>query len=153
MSDKPPEPVVPPNAASLVQPILDRVLVRIHDAPAMSPGGVLLPSTERDRRAKGRGIVVAVGPGRIVDSGERAAMTAKIGDLVFFHEYAGTDLPIETSYEKYRIIPEQELMAVLPAEHVKYIEPEEAESSKPDEEPDEVGTSSADFSGLQPLEE
>lgn len=74
-------------------PLADRVIVEpIDDAPAASPGGIIIPDTARKRPHKGR--VVAIGVGRVHEvTGELIPIAVKPGDVVFYGQFAGSEVP------------------------------------------------------------
>ena len=78
------------NTDALPMPCNDRILVKRDDAQAVSEGGILLPENAQTKPKQG--VVLAVGPGRVLDSGDRSAMDVTVGDHVWFSSYAGTDL-------------------------------------------------------------
>ena len=75
-----------------VRPLGDRVLVKPHDEEETTSGGILLPDTAKEKPMEGT--VTAVGPGRILDSGERQPMTVQENDVVVYAKYAGTEVRI-----------------------------------------------------------
>jgi chaperonin GroES len=75
-----------------VRPLGDRVLVKPHDEEETTSGGILLPDTAKEKPMEGT--VTAVGPGRILDSGDRQAMTVQENDVVVYSKYAGTEVRI-----------------------------------------------------------
>lgn len=80
------------EASGLSRPIKvhrDMLLVELLEAPVRSKGGILIPETGRARQRCG--IVLAVGPGAVTESGARAPMDAELGELVFFGEHAGRE--------------------------------------------------------------
>jgi chaperonin GroES len=92
----------------MLQPLGDRVLVKPLQAEEKTAGGIILPEKAQEKPREGE--VVAVGPGRMLDSGERKVMSVKQGDVVVYSEYGGT----EVSYEgvDYLLIDENSILAV-----------------------------------------
>ena len=78
-----------------VEPLDDRVVVKRVDAEEMTAGGIVLPDTAQEKPQKG--VVVAVGPGRLLDSGERATLDVSAGDTVLFGKYSGTAIKVSLS--------------------------------------------------------
>ena len=76
-----------------VTPLDDRVVVRRSEAEEKSAGGILLPENAKEKPQQG--VIVAVGPGKQLDSGERATPDVKVGDVVLFAKYGGTDVTVE----------------------------------------------------------
>ncbi|MFW6155370.1 MAG: co-chaperone GroES [Planctomycetota bacterium] len=92
-----------------VRPLEDRVLVKQSEAEEVTAGGIVLPDTAREKPQ--RGTVVAVGPGKLLDSGERGQMGLNEGDEVFYGKYAGTEVTIDG--DPYVILRESDVLAVL----------------------------------------
>jgi len=92
-----------------VKPLDDRVLVRPIEAESQTASGLYLPETAKERPVQGK--VIAVGPGKKLDSGERAKMNVKKGDTVVYSRYAGTEVEIKGA--EHLIMRESELLGVL----------------------------------------
>jgi chaperonin GroES len=92
-----------------VKPLEDRVLVKQSEAEDVTAGGIVLPDTAKEKPQRGK--VVAVGPGKLLDSGERGQMGLKKGDEVFYGKYAGTEVEIEG--DSYMILRESDVLAVI----------------------------------------
>ena len=91
-----------------VKPLDDRVLVKQSDAEETTAGGIVLPDTAKEKPQRGK--VVAVGPGKLLDSGSRGEMSLKKGDDVFYGKYAGTEIKIDG--EEYVILRETDVLAI-----------------------------------------
>lgn len=92
-----------------VKPLDDRVLLKQCEAEEKTAGGIVLPDTAKEKPQ--RGIVEAVGPGKLLDSGDRGEMSLKKGDEVYYGKYVGTDIKIDGT--EYVIIRESDVMAVI----------------------------------------
>ncbi len=92
-----------------VKPLDDRVLVKQSDAEEMTAGGIVLPDTAREKPQQGK--VIAAGPGKLLDSGERGKMSLKKGDQIFYGKYAGTEIKIDG--EDYVILRESDVLAIV----------------------------------------
>ncbi len=92
-----------------LKPLDDRVVVKQGEAEERTAGGIVLPDTAKEKPQ--RGSVVAVGPGKLLDSGQRGALSVKVGDEVFYAKYAGSD--VEVNGEKYVILRESDVLAVI----------------------------------------
>ena len=90
-----------------VRPLDDRVVVEPLEAEEMTAGGIVLPDTAKERPQ--RGTVVAVGPGKLLDSGERGTLSVAVGDEVIFGKYSGTD--IEINDRDVKILRESDILA------------------------------------------
>jgi len=77
----------------MIRPLGDKVVVEPVGEEEKSPGGIILPDTAKKKPQEG--IVVAVGPGRVLDDGSRGEMAVKKGDRVIFAKYGGTEVTIE----------------------------------------------------------
>ena len=92
-----------------VKPLDDRVLVKQSEAEERTAGGIVLPDTAKEKPQKGS--VIAVGPGKLLDSGVRGKMTLKKGDEVFYAKYSGTEIKIDG--DEYVILKETDVLAVI----------------------------------------
>lgn len=92
-----------------VKPLDDRVLLKQCEAEEKTAGGIVLPDAAKEKPQ--RGIVEAVGPGKLLDSGDRGEMSLKKGDEVYYGKYVGTDIKIDGT--EYVIIRESDVMAVI----------------------------------------
>ncbi len=92
-----------------IKPLDDRVLVKQSEAEEKTAGGIVLPNSAQEKPQRGK--VVAMGPGKLLDSGKRAAISLKKNDEVFYGKYAGSEVEIDK--EKYVILRESEILAVV----------------------------------------
>ena len=92
-----------------VKPLDDRVLVEQSKAEEKTPGGIVLPDTAREKPQ--RGTVVAVGPGKLLENGQRGKMSLKKGDEVYYGKYAGTEIKIDG--KEHVILRESDVLAVI----------------------------------------
>jgi len=92
-----------------LKPLDDRVVVEPVDAETTTAGGIVLPDTAKEKPQRGK--VRAVGPGRLLDSGERCQMSVNVGDEVLFSKYGGTD--IEVDGQEVKILRESDILAKL----------------------------------------
>jgi chaperonin GroES len=92
-----------------VRPLDDRVVVEPLEAEDKTAGGILLPDTAKQKPQRGR--VLAVGPGKLRDSGERATLNVVKGDEVLFGKYAGND--IEVDGREIKILRETDILAKI----------------------------------------
>jgi chaperonin GroES len=79
------------------------------DEPEKKKGGIIIPDTAKEKPQQGE--VIAVGKGRLLESGERAAVEVKKGDKVLFRKYSGTEIDIENG--KYLILGESDILATI----------------------------------------
>jgi len=92
-----------------LRPLHDRVLVKRLDEGEQKIGGIIIPDTAKEKPQQAE--VKAVGNGKLLDSGERAALEVKPGDRILFGKYSGSDIKIEG--DEYLILTEDEILGVL----------------------------------------
>ena len=92
-----------------VKPLADRVLVRPLEAEEKTAGGIIIPDNAKEKPQKGE--IVAVGEGKISDSGQKIAMSVKNGDKVLYGKYSGTEISVEG--DDYLIMRESDVLAVI----------------------------------------
>jgi chaperonin GroES len=92
-----------------LRPLHDRVLVKRLDEGEQKVGGIIIPDTAKEKPQQAE--VMAVGNGKLLDSGERAALDVKPGDRILFGKYSGSEIKIEG--EEYLIVTEDEILGVL----------------------------------------
>jgi chaperonin GroES len=90
-----------------IRPLDDRVVVEVSAAEQMTAGGIVLPDNAKEKPQRGR--VIAVGPGKLLESGERGALSVAVGDEVIFGKYGGTE--IEVDGEEVKILRESDILA------------------------------------------
>ena len=90
-----------------LQPLADRVVVKPVEREEMTKGGIVLPDTVKERPMEGE--IVAAGPGKMTDDGKRIAMDVKIGDIVVYAKYGGTEIKIDGT--DYMILTEGQILA------------------------------------------
>lgn len=93
-----------------LKPLADRIVVRPLEKDDKTRGGIILPDTVKEKPQEGE--VVAVGPGRLSDDGKRIAMEVKVGDIVIYAKYGGTEITIDD--EKLMILRESDVLAKKP---------------------------------------
>lgn len=90
-----------------LKPLDDRVVVEPIEAEERTPGGIVLPDTAKEKPQ--RGTVLAVGPGKLLENGQRSTMSVAVGDEVIFGKYAGTDIEIDG--REIKILRESDILA------------------------------------------
>jgi len=90
-----------------LQPMADRLVVKPIEKEEKTKGGIILPDTVKEKPQEGE--VLAVGPGRMSDDGTRIAMDIKVGDIVVYAKYGGTEIKIEN--EDLMILRENDILA------------------------------------------
>ena len=92
-----------------IKPLSDRVVVKAEAAEEKTASGIILPDTAKEKPQEGT--IVAVGPGKISDSGTIIKMNVKVGDKVLYGKYSGTEVSIGN--EDYLIMKENDIFAIL----------------------------------------
>ena len=90
-----------------IRPLDDRVVVEPLEAEEKSAGGILLPDSAKQKPQRGR--IVAIGAGKLLDSGDRAALAVAKGDEVIYGKYSGNDIKIDN--KEYKILRESDILA------------------------------------------
>jgi chaperonin GroES len=93
--------------ASKLQPLADRVLVKPMEKEEKTKSGIYLPDTAKEKPQEGK--VLAVGPGKMSEDGKRIAMDLKVGDIVVYAKYGGTEIKIDD--EELIILRESDILA------------------------------------------
>lgn len=92
-----------------IRPLNDRLLVKRLEEEEKTAGGIIIPDSAKEKPAEGK--VVAVGPGKLNDKGERVALQVKEGDRVLFSKYGGTDVKLDG--DNYLIMREDDILGVI----------------------------------------
>jgi len=92
-----------------IRPLGDRILVLRIDEEEKTPGGIIIPDTAKEKPQEGK--IVAVGPGRVNEKGERNALDVKAGDLVLFGKYAGNEIKIDGV--EHLIMQEDDILGIV----------------------------------------
>lgn len=89
-------------------PIGDKVVVKAEPEEEKTRGGIVLPDSAKEKPSEGT--VIAVGPGRVMDNGQRVPLEVKMGDKIIYSKYGGTEVKIDN--EEYIILNERDILAV-----------------------------------------
>ena len=92
-----------------IKPLGDRVVIERLEAEQKTKGGIVLPDSAKEKPKQGK--VVAVGPGKALDSGETQKLEVKVGDTVIFSSYAGSEVTVGDT--DYLIMSESDVLAVV----------------------------------------
>jgi chaperonin GroES len=92
-----------------IKPLQDRVIVKRIDQEEQVRGGIVIPDTAKEKPQEGE--IVAAGDGKVLDSGQKLAMSVKTGDRILFGKYSGTEVKIDD--EEYLIMREDEVLGIL----------------------------------------
>jgi chaperonin GroES len=90
-----------------IRPLDDRVVVQPMESETRTSGGIVLPDSAKEKPQRGK--VVAVGPGKLLDSGKRGELSVRVGDEVIYGKYGGTD--IELNGDEIKILRESDILA------------------------------------------
>ncbi len=92
-----------------IRPLQDRVIVKRMEEETTSTGGIVLPDSATEKPIRGE--VIAVGPGKILDSGEKRPLEVKVSDTVLFGKYSGTEVKLDD--EELLVMREEDIMGVI----------------------------------------
>ena len=95
--------------AMKIQPLADRIMVKVLEAKEKTKGGIVLPDTAKEKPQEAE--VVAVGKGKVSDDGKVIAPEVKVGDKVLFGKYSGTEITVDES--EYLILKEEDILAIV----------------------------------------
>ncbi|MDR4888239.1 MULTISPECIES: co-chaperone GroES [Bacillaceae] len=93
----------------MLKPLGDRVVIELVESEEKTASGIVLPDSAKEKPQEGK--VVAVGTGRVLDSGEKVALEVAVGDRIIFSKYAGTEVKYEGT--EYLILRESDILAVI----------------------------------------
>jgi chaperonin GroES len=103
------KPLLKEISSMKLRPLHDRVIVKRMEEETTSPGGIVIPDSATEKPSRGE--VIAVGNGKILDSGDVRPLDVKAGDKVLFGKYSGTEVKVDG--EDYLVMSEGDVMAVL----------------------------------------
>jgi len=92
-----------------IKPLGDRVIVKPKEAEETTKGGLILPDTAKEKPIEG--IIVAIGAGKVTDDGKTIAMLVKVGDVILYGKYSGTEVKIDG--EEYLIMRESDIYGIV----------------------------------------
>jgi chaperonin GroES len=92
-----------------IRPLQDRVIVKRMEEETTSAGGIVLPDSATEKPIRGE--VIAVGPGKILESGEKRPLDISVGDTVLFGKYSGTEVKLDD--EELLVMREEDIMGVI----------------------------------------
>ena len=94
-----------------IRPLGEKVLVQRLEAEAVTAGGIVLPDSATEKPIRGE--VLAVGPGKVLDNGDKRPLDVNVGDTVLFGKYSGTEIKIDD--EEHLVMREEDIMGVIEA--------------------------------------
>ena len=92
-----------------IRPLMDKLVIKVIDDTEQTSGGIFIPDSAKEKPQKGE--VIAVGPGKLLDNGNREEMDVKVGEVVLFAKYAGTDIKLDD--ENLKILSIRDVLGVL----------------------------------------
>ena len=92
-----------------IKPLADRIVIKVIEDTEQTSGGIFIPDSAKEKPQKGE--VVAVGEGKVGENGEREPMDVKVGDVILYAKYAGTDIKMDGV--EYKILSIKDALAVL----------------------------------------
>ncbi|OGI16795.1 MAG: co-chaperone GroES [Candidatus Melainabacteria bacterium RIFOXYA2_FULL_32_9] len=92
-----------------IKPLADKIVVKVIEETETTPGGIFIPDTAREKSQKGE--VLAAGPGKLLENGQREEMEVKVGDKILFSKYGGTDIKITNT--EYKILSVRDVLGVI----------------------------------------
>jgi len=95
----------------LLRPLGDRIIIELVESEEKTASGIVLPDSAKEKPQEGK--VVAVGTGRVLESGERVALEVTVGDRIIFSKYGGTEVKYQGA--EYLILRESDILAVVGA--------------------------------------
>ena len=93
----------------MLKPLGDRIVIKVIEDTEQTSGGIFIPDSAKEKPQKGE--VVAVGEGKLNDKGEREPMDVKVGDVVLYAKYAGTDIKMDGV--EYKILSIKDALAII----------------------------------------
>ncbi|WP_335872644.1 co-chaperone GroES [Bacillus sp. 2205SS5-2] len=93
----------------MLKPLGDRVVIELVETEEKTVSGIVLPDSAKEKPQEG--VVVAIGTGRVLDSGERVAPEVAVGERILFSKYAGTEVKYEAT--EYLVLRENDILAIL----------------------------------------
>ncbi len=92
-----------------IKPLADRIVIKVIEDTEQTSGGIFIPDSAKEKPQKGE--VVAVGAGKVNDNGEREPMDVKVGDVILYAKYSGTDVKVDGA--EYKILSVKDALAII----------------------------------------
>ncbi len=92
-----------------IKPLADRIVIKVIEDTEQTSGGIFIPDSAKEKPQKGE--VVAVGAGKVNDNGDREPMDVKVGDVILYAKYSGTDVKVDGV--EYKILSVKDALAII----------------------------------------
>lgn len=92
-----------------IRPLSDKIVVEVIDETEQTSGGIFIPDSAREKSQKAK--VLAVGPGKTLENGQKEEMEVKVGDVVLFAKYGGSDIKIGD--KEYKILSVRDVLGII----------------------------------------
>ena len=92
-----------------IKPLADRIVIKVIEDTEQTSGGIFIPDSAKEKPQKGE--VVAVAEGKVMENGEREPMDVKVGDVILYAKYSGTDVKIDGT--EYKILSIKDALAII----------------------------------------
>lgn len=93
-----------------IKPLGDHIVVKIIEEEEITASGIVLPDTV-DKEKKAEGEIIAIGPGKLLENGQRAQMEVSVGQIVLFKKWGGDEVKVDA--QEYKIISQEDVLAIL----------------------------------------
>lgn len=92
-----------------IRPLADKLVIKVVEDAEQTSGGIFIPDSAKEKPQKGE--VIAVGPGKVLENGNKEELDVKVGEIVLYAKYSGTDVKIDDVL--YKIISVKDVLAVI----------------------------------------
>ena len=92
-----------------IKPLGERIVLKVLESEERTQSGILIPDTAKEKPQMGK--VIAVGPGKVMDNGQRSPLDVKVGDKVLFAKYGGTEVKLDG--EEYMVLKENDIFGIV----------------------------------------
>ena len=91
-----------------IKPLSDKIVIKVIEDTEQTSGGIFIPDSAKEKPQKGE--IIAVGPGRVTDNGEREPMDVKVDDVILYAKYSGTDIKVDG--QEYKILSVKDALGI-----------------------------------------
>ena len=93
----------------MIKPLADRIVIKVVDDTQQTSGGIFIPDSAKEKPQKGE--VIAVGSGKVNEKGEKQPLEVKVGEIVLYEKYAGSEMKVDGQVVK--ILSEKDILGVI----------------------------------------